>query len=81
MNAAGGNADMQEPQTQDIQRADESVGSRALLGAAAAYTILSGTIQRARVLRKRLAANRTVPGRKLILLNNVVGDGDAKHVA
>lgn len=32
---------MQEPQTQDIQRADESVGSRALLGAAVAYTVLS----------------------------------------
>jgi len=32
---------MQELQTQDIQRADESMGSRALLGAAVAYTILS----------------------------------------
>ena len=39
------------------------------------------TIQRARALRKRLAATGTAPKRKLILLNHVAGDGDAKHVA
>ena len=32
---------MQEPQTRHAERADESVGSRALLGATVAYTVLS----------------------------------------
>jgi DNA-binding XRE family transcriptional regulator len=39
------------------------------------------TIQRARTLRKRLAATGAAPKRKLILLDHVARDGDRNDVA